>query len=82
MHASACVNARPPLSVPKSKVCPDFLVHVECGKASESAVDVSLCGLFPFVVVFVSSGSGVLLVMVFLMLCSVSPKVPMLVLWL
>ena len=26
---------------------------------------------------FLSSGSGVLLVMVFLMLCSVSPKVPM-----
>ena len=25
-------------------------MHVECGKASKSAVDVSLCGLFPFVV--------------------------------
>ena len=37
----------------------------------------SLCGLFPFVVFFLSSGSGVLLVMVFLMLCSVSPQVPM-----
>ena len=38
---------------------------------------VSLCGLFVFVVVFLSRGSGVLLVMVFLKLCSVSPSVPM-----
>ena len=27
-------------------------MHVECGKASKGAVDVSLCGLFPFIVVF------------------------------
>ena len=27
-------------------------MHVECGKAPKSGVDVSLCGLFPFVVVF------------------------------
>ena len=40
-------------------------------------MDVTLCGLFVFVVVFLSSGSGVLLVMVFLKLCSVSPSVPM-----
>ena len=33
---------------------PDFLVHVECGKASKGAVDVSLCGLFPFIVVFLA----------------------------
>ena len=33
--------------------------------------------LFVFVVLFLSSGSGVLLVMVFLKLCSVSPSVAM-----
>ena len=27
-------------------------MHVECGKASKGAVYVSLCGLFPFIVVF------------------------------
>ena len=40
-------------------------------------MDVPLCGLFVFVVVFLSSGSGVLLVIVFLRVCSVSPSVAM-----
>ena len=40
-------------------MCPDFLVDVECGKASKGAVDVSLCGLFPCVVVFLKWEWGV-----------------------
>ena len=81
-HASACVNAWPTFQMPEGKVCSDLFVHVECGSTSKGFVDVPLCGLFVFVVVFLSSGSGVLLVMVFLKLCSVSPSVPMVFLWL
>ena len=41
-------------------MCLDFLVHVECGKASKGAVYVSLCGLFQFIVfVFVEWDWGV-----------------------
>ena len=41
-------------------MCPDFLVHVECGKASKCGVDVSLCDFFPFIVfVFVEWEWGV-----------------------
>ena len=63
--------------MPECKVRPDFFVHIKCGEASKCFVNIPLCGLFVFVVVFLSSGSGVLLVIVFLRLCSVSPSVAM-----
>ena len=34
VHAPACVDARPSWQMPKSKVCPDLFMHVECGETS------------------------------------------------
>ena len=38
--------------MPECKVRPDFFVHIKCGEASKCFVDIPLCGLFVFVVVF------------------------------